>query len=148
MALLFWAVTAWQQRDLIKPSQVAPSFTLAQLATHTPTPIHMTGQRTLIYFFAPWCSICKLSMSNLNHIDTTNLRVVAVALDYQDEASVAAFIADQEIHVPILLGTSEVAAAFRINVFPTYYVLDEKGSVDSRSVGYSSEIGMKLRTGW
>ena len=87
-------------------------------------------------------------MSNLNHIDTTNLRVVAVALDYQDEASVAAFVADQEIHVPILLGTSEVAAAFRINVFPTYYVLDEKGSVDSRSVGYSSEIGMKLRTGW
>jgi hypothetical protein len=32
-----------------------------------------------------------------------------------------------------------------VRVFPTYYVIDSDGRIDSRSVGYSTWLGMRVR---
>ena len=35
---------------------------------------------------------------------------------------------------------------YQIVGFPTYYVIDEAGNLASKSMGYSTELGMRVRT--
>jgi len=147
IGIVFFCIMQWQQKDLLSKSMQAPQFNLSELQGEQTLPIYTPGRRTLVYFFAPWCSICKLSMGNLNNLNA-DMSMVAVALSYENEAAVSAFIEDQEIRVPVLLGNPQVATAFQVSVFPTYYILDAEGKVEAHSVGYSSEIGMQLRTLW
>lgn len=134
----------WQHKDLLANQNLAPNFVLSELSTGKPTPIYREGNKTLVYFFAPWCSICRLSMGNLNSLDS-EVNAVAVALSYSNQKEVENFIHDLEINVPVLIGSTDVAHAFNIDMFPTYYLIDENGKIDGSSVGYSSELGMKLR---
>jgi len=48
---------------------------------------------------------------------------------------------------PVLLGDAQTAADWSVRAFPTYYVIDASGRIDSRSVGYSTWLGMWAR-GW
>jgi hypothetical protein len=44
------------------------------------------------------------------------------------------------------MGNADTAADWSIRGFPTYYVIDADGRISSRSVGYSTWLGMLIRT--
>lgn len=142
--VLFSAVTMWMQKDMLPEAAAAQNFELASLSEQ-PTKIFKDGEPTLIYFFAPWCSICKLSMGNLSNL-SDKINSVAVALDYKSRSEVQHFIKDIEVSVPVLLGNSQVARDYQISVFPSYYVIDAQGKILGRSSGYSSLAGLLWRT--
>jgi len=48
--------------------------------------------------------------------------------------------------MPVLLGTTETMKDFKIQAFPTYYVLDKEQKITKVSMGYSTEIGLRLNT--
>ena len=98
-----------------------------------------------MYFFAPWCNICKLSIGNLSGL-SDDLNTVAVALDYGSTEEVKTFVGDRDLQVKVLLGNSQVADAYQVNIYPSYYVIDAQGKVLGRSVGYSSLAGLLWRT--
>lgn len=104
--------------------------------------------KTVIYFFAPWCSVCHASIENLQTIYQENqeLNVVAVALDYVDENEINDFVAQHQLTFPVAFGTEQVKQAFKITAYPSYYVLDEQNTVISKSMGYSTEIGLYFRS--
>lgn len=106
-------------------------------------------QKTLYYFWAPWCTVCKVSMKNLQDFYRDNkddVRVVAVALSYDSKQEVMDYIADNEYEFDYVLGNINVSEAFKIQGFPTYYIADDKGMLVSKSMGYTSELGMKIRS--
>ena len=160
-AILF-GISLWQGRHLLATQEAAPMFELLPLYlsfkddVDTPSivpspltvlaarPIYSQNQRSLIYFFAPWCSICKFSMGNLAYLEG-KLPVVAVALDYSDEQAVSDFVTGLDIDVPVLLGNSAVARAYKIKAFPTYYIINAEGKIEMSSIGYSTELGLKIR---
>ena len=148
VVLTIWlGISYWQQEDLIQDGAAAPAFHLTSLTGDTTRLSDIQADRTLLYFFAPWCSICKLSIGNLDELDADeSLAVVAVALSYGSSAEVEVFVGDQELKVPVLLGTNQTLSGYKIEMFPTYYVLDQQKRVISKSVGYSTELGMKLRS--
>ncbi len=74
------------------------------------------------------------------------LQVLAVALDYANKDAVLEFTDRHDFTFPVLLGTLREAADYRIRGFPTYYVIDAQGRVQQRSVGYSTLLGLKLRS--
>ena len=152
-------VSSWQTRDMLDNSgdvRVAP-ITLPTLPTLPTRATRATLQseqtllapdprrNTLIYFFAPWCSICRASINNLDGIDEEFTRVVVVALDYDSTQSVQDFIDDVGLNRPVLLGNSEIQAIFRIKGYPSYYILDRDFQVISRDMGYTSEFGLRAR---
>ncbi|MEH6648710.1 MAG: redoxin domain-containing protein [Motiliproteus sp.] len=150
LVLALWVgISYWQQKDLIQNTSTAPALTLYSLNGDAVALGDIQAERTLLYFFAPWCSVCKLSIGNLNELNADeSLAVVAVALSYESSAEVEAFIGDQELEVPVLIGTHQTLREYKIEIFPTYYVLDEQQRVISKSVGYSTELGMKARSWW
>jgi len=147
---IFLVVTAWQGRNLISKQTPAPSFRLPALSGPPVALEDLRGRRVLLYFFAPWCKVCDLSISNLNWVrklwDEESVSIFAVALSYKELQSVEAFLERKALSVPVLLGTQELLNSYRISAFPTVYVLNESGNIDGSTVGYSSTLGLWWRT--
>ncbi len=106
------------------------------------------GKTTVLYFFAPWCQICHLSIGNLQALyeKNSNIAVIAIALDYSDKAEVLAFTEQHKLTFPVVLGAQQLKSAFKIKAYPSYYILDKDNTVIGRSLGYSTELGLYLRT--
>jgi thiol-disulfide isomerase/thioredoxin len=106
------------------------------------------GKTTVVYFFAPWCQICNLSVENLEAIyqKNSNISVIAVALDYENKASVVEFVQRHQLSFPIVYGNSVVKDAFKVKAYPSYYILNKENIIIGKSLGYSTETGLYLRT--
>ena len=106
------------------------------------------GKKTVLYFFAPWCQICHASIGNLQAIfeKNDNIDVIAIALDYQDIDEVLAFTKQHQLTFPIALGNEKIKQAFSITGYPSYYVIGEDNSIIGKSMGYSSELGLYIRS--
>jgi len=139
------AVHAWQTRDL-PVDEPAPETVLALLDGSGLAHATRPGEAGIVYFFAPWCFYCKSSIDNLDAIAADGVTWgTAVALDYGSPDEVRAFVEETGIRLPVLMGTPQTAAAWSVHAFPTYYVIDAEGRISSRSVGYSTWLGMRAR---
>lgn len=142
--VIFSAVTWWMQKDMLQAQTQVANYQLPSLQGSSRA-ILDKQKTTLIYFFAPWCSICKLSMGNISNI-SDSVNTVAVALEYTSPDEVKSFIDDIKVKVPVLLGNRKLAREYKVTAFPSYYVIDDQGKVLEKSVGYSSTIGLLWRT--
>ena len=147
---VFLAATAWQGKDLVSNQTKAPLFRLPAISGDSVALEDFQGRRVLLYFFAPWCKICDLSIGNLNWVrklrseDSTEL--LAVALSYDDMQSVKSFQERNTLDVPVLLGTHDMLSSYRIRAFPTVYTVNKSGEVDGSTVGYATTLGLWWRT--
>ena len=144
--LLFVAVHAWQTRDL-PIDQAAPQTFLPLLGEQGVGSAIREGEAGIVYFFAPWCGICRVSIGNLDELVAEGRVAWAtvVALDYQQADEVSEFIDKTGVTLPVLMGNAQTARDWSIGAFPTYYVIDAQGRISSRSVGYSTTPGMLFR---
>ena len=110
--------------------------------------LNSQGKRTVIYFFAPWCQICHVSIGNLQSLYEKNqhVDVIAVAMDYSNISEVMEFTKQHQLTFPIALGNEEIKQSFSISAYPSYYVISEENSIIGKSLGYSSELGLYLRS--
>lgn len=68
-----------------------------------------------------------------------------MVLSYEDIDNVDMMVVKHKLDFPVLIGSNETAKAFNITGFPTYYLIDSEQTIAAKSLGYSSEVGMKLR---
>ena len=110
--------------------------------------LNSQGKTTIIYFFAPWCQICHMSIGNLQSLYEKNddIDVIAVVLDYVDTDEVMGFTKQHTLTFPIALGNEKIKHAFSISGFPSYYVINKDNAIVGKSMGYSSELGLYLRS--
>ncbi|MBA6252412.1 TlpA family protein disulfide reductase [Colwellia sp. MB3u-55] len=128
--------------------QITPQTVLLETLDDKTIELANFNKTTIIYFFAPWCQICHVSIGNLQEIYEKNqqINVIAIALDYVDKKEVFEFSSQHQLTFPIALGTEQIKHQFKIEGYPSYYVIDDKNTVIAKSMGYSSEIGLFLRT--
>jgi thiol-disulfide isomerase/thioredoxin len=143
---VFGAIHAWQTRNL-PIDQAAPGTVLALLDNSGIESAIQPGESGVVYFFAPWCFYCKTSIDNLDDLVDSGAVAwgTAVALDYESAAEVSEFVEETGISLPVLMGDGRTAADWSIRGYPTYYVIDAEGRIHSRSVGYSTKLGMRWR---
>ena len=156
-ALLFIAI--FQGASFLRETSMLSTDTKIKatsdlLFTQVPTIMDETislnaqGKKTVIYFFAPWCQICHISIGNLQTLYEKNghLDVIAVALDYSNADEVMDFTKQHQLTFPIALGNEKIKQAFSISAYPSYYVISEENTIIGKSMGYSSELGLYLRS--
>jgi len=150
-AIMLIGVHWWQTRHLLPSgaAEAAPQFTLLDM-DGTPHELHATKGRTVVlYFMAPWCGVCHSSIDNLQKIrdskSAEDVAIYVIAQDYRDPAEVREFLSRHSLNIPVLLGTEDTLRDYRIAAFPTYYILDREGRVQAHAVGYSTELGLRLR---
>ncbi|WJG07848.1 TlpA disulfide reductase family protein [Aliiglaciecola sp. LCG003] len=102
---IFYAIGQWQSRHLLDDdgSINIANQTLLSIDGNAQS-LFKYNKRTLVYFFAPWCKICELSIPNLNQLSDPELEVVLVALDYQSQQQVTQFIQGNQVKQRVLLG--------------------------------------------
>ena len=146
LMLAFILIHAWQTRNL-PDDDLAPPLELAWLDDMKADSIMVAGETGVVYFFAPWCFYCRHSIDNLDELVASgNLTWArAVALEYGSLDEVRDFIRETGVHVPVLLGNPQTTQDWQIQAFPTYFVIDSDGQIVSRSVGYSTKIGLQTR---
>jgi peroxiredoxin len=151
IVVVLYGFSLYQNRGtLAADGAKAPDFTLQSVDGKTVQLSELKGKKVLVYFFAPWCSICHLSGENLNDLRQARtdeeLEILVVGLSWDHAEEVQQFADELELTMPILIGNEKQMQDYQIKGFPTYFVIDEEGNVTHRSVGYSTELGMRLRT--
>jgi thiol-disulfide isomerase/thioredoxin len=146
IVLLLVLIHAWQTRSL-PLDEAAPGTSLETLNGSGLRPAVGGASPGVVYFFAPWCFYCRNSIDNLDSLVDAGLIdwATVVALDYADSAEVQAFIDETGVTVPVLLGNTTTATDWSVSAFPTYFVIDSAGRISSRSVGYSTWLGLWAR---
>lgn len=139
-------VMAWQSKDMLSTdgSVRISQQNLVSLQGQV-SPLLSDEKSTLIYFFAPWCQICALSIGNLDYLNADKVNIVVVALDYGAREEVLKFVEDHKVSATVLLGQNELKSLFAIQGYPSYYLVDKDFKVLSSSYGYSTALGLKLR---
>ncbi len=146
LILVFVVINHWQTRNLPN-DEPAPPLELAWLDDMRAESVLVPGKVGVVYFFAPWCFYCRHSIGNLDKLVAEGELAWArvVALDYGRVDEVREFIDTTGVRLPVLLGTQQTTRDWQIRGFPTYFVVDGEGRIVSRSVGYSTRIGLQAR---
>lgn len=110
--------------------------------------LNAEGKTTVLYFFAPWCQICHVSIGNLQSLFEKNqdINVVAIALDYSNTKELLQFTSQHQLTFPVALGNETIKDTFEITAYPSYYVLNKDNVIVGKSMGYSSKLGLYLRS--
>jgi peroxiredoxin len=148
-ALLILGVTTWQARHLLDKNTDAPQFELESLSGKRVSLSDYKDKKVVLYFFAPWGTVCNYSSSNLvalrNSKTEDELAIIAICLGYEHRSEVKRFADEHHLNMPVLLGTQRVSDSYKITSFPTVYILDKNHRIYSKTVGYTTEMGLRLR---
>lgn len=147
-ALLFMAVMAWQTRHLPGAGTPAPDFQLRTLSGEQVRLSDLRGKPVVLAFWAPWCGVCKAESSTLSALRRMvgeRAHVLTVAVAYEDEEDVRRFVREREADYPVLLGDDTLTRPFRVDRFPTTFVLSSEGRIEQAAVGYTTRLGLLWR---
>lgn len=103
-----------------------------------------------MYFFAPWCDVCRVSIRNLDaiHMWLPEVDVYAVALDYESKNEVLKFVQEIGVTSKVAFGSPEVRDTWNITGYPSYVIIGQDQRIRAASIGYSSQAGMLARLLW
>ena len=138
-------VDRWQSRDHLTGGSELPGVSFTTYRGDTVSLQSFKGKKTALYFFAPWCTVCKLNIKNMNVFHGKNeIQAFAIALDYQSKDEVKRMV--KGLKVPVLFSTSDAIRKFKISGFPTIYFLSEDLKILSSTMGYTTEVSMLMRS--
>lgn len=145
---IFQTLSWIRQTSMLSTDTVISSDIVLNSLWDEPVALAAQDKNLVVYFFAPWCQICHASIDNLQSIyeKHDNLDVIAVALDFTDSEEVEKFVKQHQLTFDVALGNEEIKQRFQITGYPSYYVLDKENAVTGKSLGYSTELGIYLRS--
>lgn len=142
LLLIFAAIQWWQARKLVK----GPAPALAgHLTDGTPYQLDPGRGPFLVHFWADWCPVCRVEQGSIASI-AEDLPVMTVATTSGSPQEVVAYLAGQGLKMPVLMDEDgDIARSWGVSGVPASFVVDTDGDISHASMGYSSELGLRLR---
>ncbi|MGB1298141.1 MAG: TlpA family protein disulfide reductase [Psychrobium sp.] len=153
IVVCFIAVSLFLSRDMLANKTPAPQLALSQhlspleLDSNAIDFTFSDEEPTLVYFFAPWCTVCALSQPSLSAFKQirSEVKVVMIALDWETREQVKVFQQEHEFDHPILLGDHHIKQQWRVDAYPSYYFVDRNGNISSKDRGLVTLPGLVAR---
>ncbi|MFQ5896558.1 MAG: TlpA disulfide reductase family protein [Nitrospinota bacterium] len=140
--LLFLTVLpVWGQHFAPEADHYAPDFTLPDLNGKEVSLSQYKGKVVLLNFWATWCPPCRLEMPTMEKAyrkyKPKGFEVVAVSVDAGPKSAVRHFLQEFDLSFQVLLDPQmEALHTFRSFSLPTSLVIDRRGVIRSRELGY------------
>ncbi len=117
--------------------EMAPEFTLSDLAGEEFSLASTAGEVLLIDFWATWCAPCREELPMLQRLNDTyreqGFRVVGVSDESADV--LRDFLEEEGISYKNLVDHSDVASEFMVLGLPTGFLIDREGQIVERYSG-------------
>lgn len=147
---LLAGVQVWRTRD-VPDAAVVPITAVTATGGHFDLDAWRSArprQVVALYFWADWCPVCRAMEGSITRL-SADWPVMTVAMQSGDARQVADHLRARGLAWPAVVDTDgRVAAAYGLHVVPALLVIDTAGRIRFAEVGYTSEIGMRLRLWW
>jgi len=142
LLLVVAAVQWWQARDLA--TGVAPPL-VGHLVDGRPYQLDPADGPVLVHFWASWCPVCRLEQGSIDSI-AADWPTITIATTSGTADEVAAYLAEHALSMPVLMDEDgEIARAWGLAGVPATFVIGTDGGIRHAAMGYSTEIGLRLR---
>lgn len=144
LAVLAAAIPAWAVRQGDK----APDFLLTSLEGDEICLSDLVGNVVVISFWASWGKQCDEELRQVEALlrEFAGERLVGIGVNERESAEQAAeFVARHGVTFPIVLDRGSLARAYGVNGVPDLFVVDRKGVVAARFIGYGPAVKQGLR---
>jgi thiol-disulfide isomerase/thioredoxin len=127
--------------------EVVEGFTLFDLSG-SPAKVSCSTHKVLIInFWASWCVPCRVEIPQLielyQEFKSRGVEVIGVSLDSMRPQSLRPFVRSLNITYPVYLGRAEdLLSRMAVMAIPSTLVIDSKGKVYRKLVGYHSKDEM------
>jgi cytochrome c biogenesis protein CcmG/thiol:disulfide interchange protein DsbE len=122
----------------------APDFTLKNLDGKSVRLSDFKDKVVILDFWATWCPPCRNEIPHFIELQekygSRGLAVVGVSVDQGGAKAVKPFAASWKVNYAMLLADARVGDAYGgIQYLPTTFIIDRKGQIVKRLVGYQSK---------
>lgn len=146
MALV--AVMAGMPAWAVRQGDKAPDFLLTSLEGDDISLSDLAGNVVVISFWASWGKQCDAELRQVEALlrEFEGEPLVGIGVNERESAEQAAeFAARHEVKFPIVLDSGSLARAYGVNGVPDLFVVDRKGVVRARFIGYGPAVRQELR---
>lgn len=99
----------------------------------------------IIYFWAQWCGLCAMMQESASQV-LKDYPGVTVALKSGKEGTVKRYLDEQGLDWPVVNDADgAIGERYGVRGVPAVFILNPEGDIVFTSVGYSSEIGLRIR---
>jgi len=153
VVLVYAGLHLWQTRHL--PGGPAPAFSAPLLSRQTVNNIDLeqwrathSGRAVALHFWAEWCPICRMEEDSISAVQR-DWPVLGVAMQSGDAARLQTVLNQRGLAWQTAVDADgRVARRYGLASVPAFIVLDAQGHIRFAEVGYTTEIGMRLRLWW
>ena len=122
----------------------APQFVLNDINGKKVKLSSYRGKIVILDFFATWCPPCVKEIPHFVNLQKKygkkGFIMLGISLDSKNTKKLKKFIKEKKINYPILWANKKVKKDFGgIRAIPTTFVIDQKGMIYKKYVGYRSE---------
>lgn len=102
----------------------------------------------LVYFWATWCPVCKISSSNIEQI-SKDYEVITIATQSGSKEEIENYLKKHDLSFKVINDEDGFySRTFNINAFPTIFIYDKNRTLKFSEIGYTSTIGLYTRMWW
>lgn len=128
--------------ESLKVGEVAPEFSGVNIDGDSISLKMFKGQKVLLNFSVITCGYCKMALEHFNQEDYVLTDKVSVLyINPEDnETRMETYMKKTPIPFPVIAKAEDIGERYRINSYPRYFLIDEKGIIEKIQVGYSKEF--------
>ncbi|WP_321276969.1 redoxin domain-containing protein [Thiomicrorhabdus indica] len=111
--------------------------------------INAQGEPVLIHIWATWCPICKFTSDNVESI-ANDYTVISIATQSGDNQAILDYAEQNQLTPNFIVNDfdGKWMQAFGARAVPADFIVNAKGEIEFIEVGFSSELGLRLRLWW
>lgn len=140
--------TPYTQPEPLPIDTIAPLWSFPSLAEDTVRLEELKGKLVLLDFFYKSCFPCMQALPALQslHERYKDQGLVVIGMDpYDDkEDNLPDFLAKRDVDYTVLYASRDIAKAYRVNGYPTMFLIDKEGKIIHIQEGYGEGTEARL----